>query len=40
MTAVTIQSNNFLNEVKENYAPLEPSCGKNKMNLLAKTIKE
>ena len=36
MTAVTIQSNRIVsNEVKDNYALLEPSYGKNQMNFLA-----
>jgi len=36
MTAVTIQSNKIVsNEVKDNYALLEPSYGKNQMNFLA-----
>ena len=36
MTAVTIQSNRIVsNEVKDSYALLEPSYGKNQMNFLA-----
>ena len=36
MTALTIQSNKIVsNEVKDNYALLEPSYGKKQMNFLA-----
>ena len=41
MTAVTIQSNKIvLNEVKDDYALLEPSYRKNLANFLTTTIKK
>ena len=39
VTAVTIQSNKIVSkEVKDNYALLEPSYGKNQKNFLARPV--
>lgn len=35
MITVTIQSNRIVDKVKDNKAPLEPSCGKKQSSLLS-----